>query len=101
MARFFLVPLALVLCVAPLWADDPGVKTTVAYVQKLQAKSGGFLTQAPPSKPQTVPTLRATSSAVRTVHYLKAAVLDEEACVSFVASCHAGQSGGYVETPSW
>jgi prenyltransferase beta subunit len=99
MARLFLVALASILSLASLRADDAGVKTTVAYLQKLQTKSGGFLAQAPSPEIRSVPTLRSTSSAVRTLHYLKAASADQEACVKFIASCHDTESGGFADTP--
>jgi prenyltransferase beta subunit len=97
--RVILASLAFLVCLAPARADEAGVKTTALYVQKLQTKSGGFLPRAPTSS-VAAPTLRATSSAIRTLHYLKASIPNKEACVKFVADCHDAQSGGFADMPA-
>lgn len=81
-------------------ADEPGFKKTIDYVKKLQAKNGGFRSHDP--KPDAVkiePTLRATTSAVRALHYFGADLPHKEACVKFVASCHDAESGGFCDKP--
>jgi hypothetical protein len=80
-------------------ADDPGLQATVSFVQNLQTKNGGFLAQAG-TDTKGVPSLRATSSGARTLHYLKGELLNPEGCIQFVASCHDAQSGGFADTPN-
>src|SRR2546429_51853 len=80
---------------ASVHASDAAVKQSIAYVQKLQTEEGGFLAQAAVNKPS----LRATSAAVRALHYLGGAIKDKEACIKFVASCHDAESGGFSDVP--
>lgn len=79
----------------PVPAGEPGFKQTIAYVEKLQDSSGGFR----PAAGSTKPTLRATSAAVRTLHYLGATTPNKEACVKFVESCFDADSGGFTDVP--
>jgi hypothetical protein len=79
-------------------AGDAAVKQSIAYVQKLQTDGGGFLAQAALDKPG-VPSLRATSAAVRALHYLGGDIKDKDACIKFVASCHDAESGGFSDVP--
>jgi hypothetical protein len=79
-------------------AGDAAVKQSIAYVQKLQTDGGGFLSQAAPNK-SGVPTLRATSAAVRALHYLGGEIKDKDACIKFVASCYDPESGGFCDVP--
>ena len=75
MTRFLLACLAVALCLAPVHAQqDPGDKATIAYVQKLQTNTGGFLAAKPTPKERMIPALRATSSAIRALKYLGADV---------------------------
>ena len=99
MARLFLVAPAFIVYLVPVRADDPGAKSTIAYVQKLQTSSGGFLAQAPAPDMRLAPTLRTTSSAVRTLHYLNGSIPNQEACAKFITSCHAIDSGGFSDVP--
>jgi prenyltransferase beta subunit len=101
MRRSCLIVLASFLWLPSVRADDAQDKAaTIAYVQKLQTKSGGFLPAAAQDKdPKTVPTLRATSAAVRALHYLGGKVPDLEACKRFVDSCHNVKSGGFADVP--
>src|SRR6202043_1929575 len=80
-------------------AGDPGVPATIAYLQKLQTPSGGFLAQAPTSENKGMPTLKSTSSAVRALHYLKGEIPNQEAAMKFIAGCYDAQNGGFVDTP--
>jgi prenyltransferase beta subunit len=45
------------------------------------------------------PTLRATSAAVRALHYLGGEVPNPQACATFVASCYDAASGGFSDIP--
>ena len=82
--------LALVCFAAPVCLARAGqpddVKATIAYVQKLQTNTGGFLSMEPKPNIRLAPTLRTTSSAVRTVHYLSGKIPNGEACKKYVAS---------------
>lgn len=75
------------------------VKATITWVQKLQTSSGGFLSMEPKPDVRLAPTLRATSSAVRALHYLGGKVPNEQACKKYVASCHDPASGGFKDMP--
>src|SRR4051794_15624099 len=92
MACFIVAPVA--------HAGDAAKKQTIAYVQKLQTPSGGFRTHDP--KPDAVkiePNLRATSAAVRALHYLGGELPDKAACVKYVESCYDADSGGFSDVP--
>lgn len=66
---------------------------TAAMVASLQNPDGGF---APaPGEPSD---LRATSQAVRTLHYVAGAVPDVLACIKYIKSCQT-DSGGFANTP--
>src|SRR5438477_9020139 len=96
--------LALLCCAAPLTvarAQDDAKTGTIKYVKKLQHKSGGFLPAEPDPKSNkaVLPTLRATSSAIRALKYLGAEVPDKAACVKFVAGCFDKESGGFSDLP--
>ena len=84
-----------------LHAGEPGVQQTIAYVKKLQTENGGFRAQQPkPGTPDIAPTLGATSSAARALHYLGAEVPNKEACAKFVESCYDPKLGGFRQTPN-
>jgi prenyltransferase beta subunit len=70
-------------------------KATVAYVQALQTKQGGFKGSAD----TTAPTLRATSSSLRALRYFGGKAKDEEACRKFVLACHDTKTGGFSDRP--
>jgi prenyltransferase beta subunit len=94
--------LAIALCLvlsAPAAAGDAAAKKTIAYVQKLQTSGGGFVTMMAPNI-RVQPTLKATSSAVRALHYLGGDIPDKAACIKFVESCHDPESGGFRDTPT-
>jgi len=100
--RFTLI---LLCCAIPTTAraqvDDPAHKGTIKYVQKLQQKNGGFL--AAPADPKSnravLPTLRATSAAIRILKYLGSEVPHKEACAKFVAGCYDQTTGGFSDRP--
>jgi hypothetical protein len=82
----------------PAFGGEVGVKDTIIYLQKLQTPSGGFL----PNQHEAVtgqPSLRATVSAIRALHYLGGEVPDKTACVKFVASCFQPTTGAFSDTP--
>jgi hypothetical protein len=95
MKRLALGILGLVI-VTPVWgqsADDK--KATIAYLQKLQNKDGGFS----PAVGQDQSSLRATSSALRALKYFGGAVKEADACAAFVRSCFDKETGGYADRP--
>jgi hypothetical protein len=85
--------LLLVPCVQAQSADQK--KATIAWVQKLQNKDGGFS----PAPGMDKSSLRATSSALRIHKYLGGEVPNKENCAKFVASCFDRASGGFADTP--
>ena len=71
MNPLFLTSSAFVLFFAPLGPGrDPGTQRTIAYVQKLQTGNGSFLPKTPKKGEKLEPSLKSTSAAVRTLHYL-------------------------------
>lgn len=89
-----------ILIATPLGAgEQPGVKQTIAFVQKLQVESGGFLSIPPAPNKRGVPTLRSTSAGVRALHYLGGDIPNKDACIKFVKSCYDAASGGFSDTP--
>jgi hypothetical protein len=80
-------------------ANDPGAKASIAYVQKLQTSTGGFLAMAPQPNIRLAPTLRSTSAAVRALHYLGGEIPNKEACIKYVESCFDPASGGFADMP--
>lgn len=77
--------------------DDPGIKQTIAFVQKLQTSTGGFTSIPPAPNIRIAPTLRATSAAVRALHYLGGTVPDKTAASKFVERCWNPASGGFAD----
>ena len=80
-------------------AGEKGTKGTIEYVQKLQTPIGGFLAKQPAPGFKETASLRATSSAMRTLHYLGGEIPNRDACVKFVESCYDPASGGFHDTP--
>jgi hypothetical protein len=74
-------------------------KAAVAYVQGLQTDTGGFLDARPKPNERLRPTLRATSAAVRALHYLGADLPRKDAVVRFVESCFDKDKGGFANFP--
>src|SRR5438270_14043945 len=97
MARFPLVALTFVFCLASARAGEPGDKVTIAYIQKLQTPGGGFLAQAPSPEARLNPTLKTTSTGVRVLHYLGDAPFNKATATKFIASCYDAQSGGFAD----
>lgn len=88
--------LVLLLCLpAALHAQTAAEKkATIAYLQTLQSKDGGFL-PAPKAKASS---LRATSSAARALKYFGGTVPDLDGAKAFVVSCHDA-GGGFADAP--
>jgi prenyltransferase beta subunit len=95
----FLVGVCLVAASTAAGQTPEDVKATIAYVQKLQTSTGGFLSMEPKPNIRLAPTLRATSSAVRALHYLGGKTPNEEACKKYVATCHDPATGGFKDMP--
>ena len=91
-----LVILTCLICVPFTWgqsAEDR--KATIAYLQKLQTDSGGFL----PGGKSDKGSLRATSSALRALKYWGGEPRDAKSAAKFVDSCFDKATGGFVDAP--
>src|SRR5260370_15247164 len=99
MKRVGLILIGCLLASTPIRAGEPGTKQTIAYVQKLQTPMSGFLAQAPAPNIRLAPTLRATASAVRALHYLGADISNKDACIKYVDSCYDPKTGGFTGNP--
>jgi hypothetical protein len=78
----------------PVQAEEQN-KSTIAYLQKLQNKDGGFRPAADKDKSS----LRATSSALRALKYFGGEVPDRSSAGDFVKSCFDKTSGGFADMP--
>jgi prenyltransferase beta subunit len=100
MRRYCLACLgALVFLTCAQGGTSPDVKTTIAYLRNLQTTGGGFLLHRPAKGKLVTPSLRATSAAIRALHYMGGEVPDKQACVTFVRSCFHKESGGFANLP--
>jgi prenyltransferase beta subunit len=96
MKRILPFGIVLVFVVAPIHGQTPEQKkATIAYLQKLQNKDGGFR----PSAAVETSSLRATSSALRALKYFGGEVPDRAAAADFVKKCHDKASGGFADEP--
>ncbi len=100
MPRSSLVALVIIFNAMPVHAGDDAVKRTITYVRKLQTSTGGFTSMAPPPTAPLVPTLRATSTSIRALHYLGSEIPDKQACIKFVESCWDAKAGAFTDTPA-
>jgi prenyltransferase beta subunit len=80
-------------------AGEKANQQTIAYLQKLQTSTGGFLSMAPKPNIRLAPTLRATTTGVRALHHFGGKVPDREAAARFVARCYHADSGGFSDMP--
>src|SRR5438270_10251145 len=71
-------------------------KATLAYVQKLQNKDGGFS----PAAGMDQSSLRATNAALRIFKYFGGELADKTVCSKFVDRCFDKASGGFADAPS-
>jgi hypothetical protein len=102
MKRCSLIALCGLIWLVPARGQPPEArKATIAYVQSLQAKDGGFLPAVPAAagKTKARSTLRATSSALRALKYFGGEVPNKKACARFVADCFDSRSGGFTDIP--
>src|SRR5262245_40144033 len=91
--------LLVLLLVAPAWAQTADEKkASIAYVQQLQGDDGGFVAGVVPGK-RGPSSLRATSAAVRALHYLGGEVPSAEKCKKFVAGTFDAETGGFRDGP--
>jgi len=65
----------------------------IKYVRSLQTSTGGFLSMAPRPEIRLAPTLGATSSALRALHYLGGEAPNKGDALKFVEACYA--DGGF------
>jgi prenyltransferase beta subunit len=74
-------------------------KATIAYLRGLQTGDGGFMAAAPNplSGSRDVPSLRATTGALRALKYFGGEPRDKKACIKFVESCFDKKNGGFVD----
>jgi len=70
-------------------------KATLAYLGKLQAKEGGYRTDAKADNP----TIRGTSSCLRAIKYFGGTPTETEATKKFVLSCLDRDTGGFADRP--
>jgi prenyltransferase beta subunit len=89
----FLCLLALPPTVAGQTADEK--KATIAWLQALQTKEGGFRINAKADKGS----LRGTSAALRALRYFGGSAKGPAACKTFVLSCLDKKSGGFADMP--
>ena len=100
MSRISLIALIILLNTMPAFAGDDATKRTIAYVRKLQSSAtGGFIPMVPQPNMGVVPTLRATSSAIRALHYLGGEIPNKQACIKFVESCWDEKAGAFRDLP--
>jgi prenyltransferase beta subunit len=105
MTRRILLFVALSLLAYPgiLWSGEGeqlANKDSIKYLEKLAVPSGGFLANEPAGGSPSLPTLRATTSAARALHYLGGTVPNLEACKKFVNDCFDPSTGAFKDTPS-
>jgi prenyltransferase beta subunit len=96
MKRAVLVFFGVVLLTPCLQAQTPDQKkATLAYVQKLQNKDGGFA----PGAGSDQSSLRATNAALRVFKYFDGEVPNKAACSKFVEACYDKSSGSFADMP--
>jgi hypothetical protein len=97
--RFAVVALVLLVSAALVHAQSAEEKkATVAWLQKLQPGDGGFLPGAtnPLGGSRILPSLGATTSALRALKYLGGEPRDRDACVKYVEKAFDTRSGGFI-----
>lgn len=71
-------------------------KASIAYLRGLQAPSGAF---QPAAGDKQMPSLRATSSALRAVKYFGGELANKEGIQKYVHDCFDKDSGGFADQP--
>ena len=89
------------LCFVPMGlGQSPQEKqATIAYVRELQTSEGGFLAAPARSGQPAVPSLRATSAAMRVFKYFGGQPKDKAVAGRYVMSCFDESSGGFADQP--
>lgn len=98
--RHALLLIGWVVIAGSVQAGDVAKQQTIDYVKKLQTPNGSFTATAAQANVPVVPTLRATTAAVRSLHYLGSVVPNESACKKFIDSCFHPGSGGFSDKPN-
>ena len=81
MLRYSLALVVLSVSLSPLRAQTPEQKqATITYLRKLQMPNGGFV----PAAGQDVPSLRATTTALRALKYFGSPLADTKSAQQFV-----------------
>jgi prenyltransferase beta subunit len=100
MKRLGLVILVAAYCVNPAPSQTADQKqATLAYLRGLQTESGGFVPGGPraPDARRALPSLRATTSALRALKYFGGEPQEREASARFVQSCFDQATGGFKD----
>ncbi|MSQ94246.1 MAG: hypothetical protein EXR98_06780 [Gemmataceae bacterium] len=100
MKRFSLIVIGCLLPALSADAGEPAVKQTIKYVQNLQTATGGFRPfDVKDEAIEVLPTLRATSAAMRALKYFGGDLPNKDLCAKFVESCYDAESGGFADMP--
>ncbi len=96
MMRLGFALLGFALFLAPVHGQTPEQRqATLAYVRNLQTPSGGFR----PSASQEMPSLRATSTALRALKYFGQPLEDMKSAREFFRRCYQPELGAFVDRP--
>src|SRR5262245_41965626 len=90
----------LIVLIAPLvaWGQTPEQKkATVDYLRSLQTNIGGFTAFRPKPDQRVVPTVRATSSALRALKYFGGEPNDKNACAEYIKKAWDEKSGTFSD----
>src|SRR5262249_43426462 len=99
MKRFIAIFLCAAFCPAHVVGQTPEQKQqTIAALQKLQARDGGFL-PAFASNEQTPSSLRALTSALRALKYFGGEPTVKDPCGHYVERCFDRDGGGFADHP--
>jgi len=100
MRRSLLV--AFLLLPAPLIAHAQTAdekKATVQFLAALQQPDGGFIAAPKKGDAESRSSLRATSGAIRAIHYLGGDIPNKEKALAFVKSCLDPDTGAFADAP--
>lgn len=99
MKRIFSSGLYVAIALTPALGQTADQKqATVAYLRGLQTASGGFL-PAHALDQKLLPSLRATSAAIRALKYFGGKPADAKAAADFVARCFDKANGSFRDNP--
>ena len=74
-------------------------QAAIAYIQTLQAPSGGFVNVATPKGTEPRTSLRTTRTALRGLRLLGGQPADHQAVVRYLKACYDPKSGGFSDRP--